>query len=137
MRDKWSGSTPAGGEVCRESLQRAPQARFSCKGCGGSHDLALNSSATSVCPSQQARHLPEWNTDLLEVLIGEMTENGDVNLVLGKALSVCTASNSSSSTIETGEVVPREDIARGYEIGKGQYLRNRHSAALSGFRSSG
>jgi len=23
---------------------------------------------------------------------------------------------------ETGEVVPREDIARGYEIGKGQYL---------------
>ena len=23
---------------------------------------------------------------------------------------------------ETGEVVPREDIARGYEVGKGQYL---------------
>ena len=32
--------------------------------------------------------MPEWNTDFLEVLICEMAENGDVDLVLGKALSV-------------------------------------------------
>src|SRR5262249_2770549 len=32
--------------------------------------------------------VPEWNTDFPEVLICEMAENGNVNLVLGKALSV-------------------------------------------------
>src|SRR5262245_20335597 len=32
--------------------------------------------------------VPEWNTDFPMVLICEMAENGNVNLVLGKALSV-------------------------------------------------
>ena len=32
--------------------------------------------------------MPECNTDFSEVLICEMAENGNVNLVLGKALSV-------------------------------------------------
>ena len=32
--------------------------------------------------------VPEWNTDFPEVLICEMAENGNVDLVLGKALSV-------------------------------------------------
>jgi hypothetical protein len=32
--------------------------------------------------------VPEWNTDFPKVLICEMAENGNVNLVLGKALSV-------------------------------------------------
>jgi hypothetical protein len=45
--------------------------------------------------------MPEQNSDVLEILIGQMAEIREVNAVLGKALSYCPSPSSSShSTID-------------------------------------
>src|SRR5215831_260762 len=64
------------------SCDRAPALYFMWRGHWGGRPHIFTDCRENLPP------VPEWNTDFPEVLICEMAENGNVNLVLGKALSV-------------------------------------------------
>src|SRR5215831_6447343 len=64
------------------SCDRAPALYFMWRGHWGGRPHIFTDCRENLSP------VPEWNTDFPEVLICEMAENGNVNLVLGKALSV-------------------------------------------------
>src|SRR5215831_6588443 len=64
------------------SCDRAPALYFMWRGHWGGRPHIFTDCRENLSP------VPELNTDFPEVLICEMAENGNVNLVLGKALSV-------------------------------------------------